>query len=65
MTHANRNFEKMTSRARLAYGETDERRERNDKRHKPERVQKVWDHDYNPRLKKDIDKRQKSIVMGG
>ena len=31
------------TRERLAYGETDERRDRNDKRHKPQRKSTDWE----------------------
>ena len=55
-----RNFEKSTAtRSRLAYGETDERRQRNDKLHKPTRPAKIWCNDrYDPNLAKRQDKRR-------
>lgn len=45
MAQTNGMIEKMTanrSRARLAYGETNERRQRNNKLHKPERSSSDW-----------------------
>lgn len=59
-----RNFEKMKSnRERLSYGEVNERRERNDKLHKPERVAKVWATDsYDPKLNKKIAQRKFALL---
>lgn len=58
-----RNIEKMTSnRERLAYGETNERRERNNKRHKPERIGNPWTLDrYDPNLSKRLEARRKVL----
>ncbi len=57
--------EKMKSkRERLAYGETNERRQRNDKRHKPERVAKTWSPDvYDPNLTKKLADRKRALQM--
>lgn len=58
-----RNFESTKSnRDRLAYGETNERRDRNDKLHKPRRISKVWCNDrYDPNLNKKQVERQKAL----
>lgn len=60
-----RNIEKMTSkRDRLAYGETNERRQRNDKLHKPERIAKTWSPDvYDPNLTKKLANRRRVLQM--
>lgn len=58
-----RNIEKMTSnRDRLAYGEINERRLRNDKLHKPERIAKTWTPDrYDPNLNKRLAERKRAL----
>ena len=63
MTAKSRNFEKMTSqRERLAFGETNERRERNNKRHKPERIAVQWSPDqYDPKLNKRLADRKRNL----
>lgn len=55
--------EKMKSkRDRLAYGEVNERRQRNDKLHKPERVAKTWTPDrYDPNLNKRLADRKRAL----
>lgn len=63
MTAKSRNFEKMTSqRDRLSFGETNERRERNNKRHKPERIAVQWSPDqYDPKLNKRLADRKRNL----
>ena len=63
MTAKSRNFEKMTSqRDRLAFGEINERRERNNKRHKPERIAVQWSLDqYDPKLNKRLADRKRNL----
>uniref|UniRef100_A0AAU7PIJ3 Uncharacterized protein n=1 Tax=Salmonella phage SalP219 TaxID=3158864 RepID=A0AAU7PIJ3_9CAUD len=58
-----RNIEKMTSkRDRLAYGEVNDRRQRNDKLHKPERIAKTWTPDrYDPNLNKRLAERKRAL----
>ncbi len=58
-----RNIEKMTSkRDRPAYGEVNERRQRNDKLHKPERIAKTRTPDrYDPNLNKRLAERKRAL----
>lgn len=57
------NFEKMSKRQRLAFGEVDERRARNDKLHKPQRIGSAFDADYDPKVNKRIAQRKRSLNL--
>lgn len=57
------NFEKMTKKSRLAFGEVDERRARNDKLHKPQRIGSAFDADYDPKTHKRIAQRKRSLNL--
>ena len=62
--NTNQNTVKIQKGPRLAYGEVDERRERNNKRHKPERLGKAWPPDrYDPDLNKKLAHRRRSLFI--
>ena len=65
MTQANNMIEKMTAnrtRARLQHGEVNERRQRNDKRHKPIRVASDWNGgNYDPANIKRLAARKRQL----
>lgn len=57
MQVTNSNIEKIASnrtRSRLAFGEVNERRQRNDKRHKPDRLPDVTKGTYDPSTHKRV-----------
>ena len=65
MTQANNMIEKMSAnrtRSRLQHGEVNERRQRNDKRHKPIRVSSDWNGDnYEPAKIKRLAARKRDL----